>query len=254
MFRKSEKSRDSDRSEGNCLPDRAAPARIGKMNEAAWLFGILLCSLGVALCTKAGFGLSMIAAPAYILHRRLVLLSPFFTQGTCEYLWQGILLIVMCLGIRRFRLRYLLSFATGVLFGFSLDFWLRLLGGGTVCPTLGSRILFFALGEGVTALAVAFYFRTSLPLQIYERLVTAFASCYHIPTDRMKLINDVAMLLLSLLLALTLNRSLDGVGLGTVVITAVNAPLIGLSGRLLDRFFRFDPRFPRLCACLAGEE
>ena len=141
-----------------------------------------------------------------------------------------------------------------VLFGFSLDFWLLLLGGGTVCPTLGSRILFFALGEGVTALAVAFYFRTSLPLQIYERLVTAFASCYHIPTDRMKLINDVAMLLLSLLLALTLNRSLDGVGLGTVVITAVNAPLIGLSGRLLDRFFRFDPRFPRLCACLAGEE
>jgi len=58
--------------------------KIGKMNEAAWLLGILLCSLGVSLCTKAGFGLSMIAAPPYILHLKLSLLSPFFTQGSAN--------------------------------------------------------------------------------------------------------------------------------------------------------------------------
>ena len=78
---------------------------MARMNEAAWLFGILLCSLGVALCTKAGLGLSMIAAPPYILHRALISISPIFTQGTCEYLWQGFLLFVMCLILRRFRLR-----------------------------------------------------------------------------------------------------------------------------------------------------
>lgn len=225
--------------------------KIGKMNEAAWLLGIILCSLGVALCTKAGFGLSMIAAPAYILHLKLVSFSAFFTQGTCEYLWQGFLLIVMCIGVQRFRIKYLLAFVTGILFGCSLDMWLSVFGGGTVYASMAGRILCFALGEAVTALAVAFYFRTSLPLQIYELIVTEFADRYHIVNDGMKLINDVTMLAVSVMLALLLNGVLDGIGIGTLIITGVNAVLIGLFGKLLDRFFSFEPKFPRLCRALS---
>lgn len=229
--------------------------KIGKMNEAAWLLGILLCSLGVSLCTKAGFGLSMIAAPPYILHLKLSLLSPFFTQGVCEYLWQGLLLVVMCLGIGRFRLKYLLAFGTGVLFGFALDGWFLLFGGNGVCESMLLRILLFTLGETVTALAVAFYFRTGMPLQIYELVVTEFSRRYGIDETIMKRINDVAMLLLSVGLALLLHRSLQGIGVGTVIITAVNAVLIGRFGKLLDRLFTFEPRFPRLVKLLGlGEE
>lgn len=226
--------------------------RIGRMNEAAWALGILLCSLGVCLCTKAGFGLSMIAAPAYILHCKLSSLSAFFTQGACEYLWQGVLLAVMCLGVGRFRVRYLLSFVTGLLFGFALDGWLFLFGGNAVYASLGGRILAFVLGELVTALAVAFYFRTAWPKQIYELLVTEVADRYRLPTARVKWGNDLSMLVLSLGLAWLLNRSLDGIGIGTLVITAVNALLIGLFGRLLDRWFDFSPRFPCLTKFLSG--
>ncbi len=224
--------------------------KLGKMNEAAWLLGIVLCSLGVAMCTKAGFGLSMIAAPAYILHLRLVKISSFFTQGTCEYLWQGFLLIIMCIGVQRFKPRYLLAFLTGIFFGFSLDFWLLVFGGGAVYSSLALRIVFFALGELVTAAAVAFYFRTTLPLQIYELIVTEFADRYRLSNDKMKLINDVAMLFISVVMALLLNRSLAGIGIGTLVITAVNAVLIGMWGRVYDRFFSFEPRFPKICEAL----
>ena len=35
--------------------------KIEKMNEIAWPLGIIFCALGVALCTKASFGLSIIA-------------------------------------------------------------------------------------------------------------------------------------------------------------------------------------------------
>lgn len=49
-----------------------------KMNEAAWLLGIVFCALGVCLLTKAGFGLSMVSAAAYILHLRVVQFLPFF--------------------------------------------------------------------------------------------------------------------------------------------------------------------------------
>lgn len=95
--------------------------KIRKMNEISWLLGIVLCTLGVCLCTKANFGLSMIAAPPYIIHLRMVKLFPWYSQGTSEYLWQGILLIVLCIAVRRFRVRYLFSFLTAFLSGNMLD-------------------------------------------------------------------------------------------------------------------------------------
>ena len=58
--------------------------KISKMGELAWLIGTALCALGVAFCTKANFGLSMVAAPPYILHVALSKFSTFFTHGTVE--------------------------------------------------------------------------------------------------------------------------------------------------------------------------
>ena len=98
--------------------------KIGKMNEAAWVIGIVVCALGVALCTKADFGLSMIAAPPFIFHYALRGVFPWFSQGTAEYVWQGVLLLLMCLAVRRFRWRYLLSFGTAVIAGLCIDGWL----------------------------------------------------------------------------------------------------------------------------------
>ncbi|MBE6637781.1 MAG: hypothetical protein E7618_08285 [Ruminococcaceae bacterium] len=227
--------------------------KIKKMNEWAWVFGVLLCSLGVALCTKAGFGLSMIAAPAYVLHVKLSTVSSFFTQGACEYLWQGLLLVLMCLGIQRFRYRYLFAFVTAILSGLAIDGWLFVLGGSSVPASLLMRIVFFVLGELITSLAVALYFRTTWPLQIYELLVAEISDRFAFPIGRVKLINDMAMLTISVALALGLNHSLDGIGIGTVIIALVNAFLIGLFGRLLDRFFTFETRTPRLTAFLAGK-
>jgi len=161
----------------------------------------------------------------------------------------------MCCGIGRFRLKYLLAFGTGVLFGFALDGWFLLLGGNGVCASMPLRVLLFTLGETVTALAVAFYFRTGLPLQIYELVVTEISRRYGIREDKTKRINDVVMLVLSVGLALLLHRSLQGIGVGTVIITAVNAVLIGRFGKLLDRLFTFEPRFPRLVKLLGlGEK
>ena len=54
------------------------------------------------------------------------------------------------------------------------------------------------------------------------------------------------MLVVSIGLALILNHSFKGIGIGTVIITAVNAFLIGGFGKLLDKYFSFDPRFPKL--------
>lgn len=216
------------------------------MSEVSWLLGIIFCSLGVALCTKASFGLSMIAAAPYIIHIKMINFFPWYTQGTSEYIWQGILLVVMCIAVRRFKWRYLLSFAAAVIFGSAVDMWLRILGGNGAYVSLAARIAAFVLGELFTALAVAFYFRTYMPLQMYELVVVEIADKYGFDKDKTKLANDIVMLAVSVVFALSLNRSLEGLGIGTVVITLVNAALIRFFGNLIDRLFVFTPRFEKL--------
>lgn len=220
--------------------------KIKKMNEAAWLFGILFCAVGVSLSAKADFGLSMVAAPAYILHLKLSAFLPWFTHGTSEYVWQFLLLILTCLIVRRFRVKYLFSFVTSFLFGITLDGWYLLIGGNAPFETMPARIAAFAGGLICTAFAIAFFFRTGLPLEIYELTVSEIAKRYKLPTDRVKFWYDVAMLLTSLLFAFVLMHGFEGVGIGTVITTLINAPLIALCGKILDRFFTFEPRFPRL--------
>ena len=225
--------------------------KIGGMNELAWVIGIAGCALGVCLCTKADFGLSMIAAPPYIFHVALRDRLPWFTQGTSEYLWQGVLLLFMCIITSRFRWRYLLSFGTAVISGLCIDFWFLLLGGNGAYSSLWMRIAAFVFGAGFTSLSIAFVFRTSLPIAIYELLVREISHRFRRDINRVKMANDIVMLLLSAGLAFALTGGFHGFGPGTILITFINAPLIAFFGKLIDRCFDFSPRFPRLTRMLS---
>ena len=219
--------------------------KITKMNELAWVFGTLFCALGVALCTKANFGLSMIAAPAYIIHVFMGNFFPWYTQGTSEYIWQAVLLIILCIIVMRFRVKYLLTFLCAVIFGLAVDGFLFLLGGGGQYESMVVRIAAFAFGELITAVAIAFNFRTSLPLPVYELVVSEISKRYNLSINKVKQANDIIMLAISVILAFALNRSFAGIGIGTIIITVINAPLIAAIGKLLDKFCDFSPRFPK---------
>lgn len=219
--------------------------KISKMNEAAWVLGVILCTLGIALCTKAGLGLSMIAAPVYIIHLKMVSFFSWYTQGTSEYIFQGFLLILTCIICRRFKLKYILSFITAVASGFALDGWFFLFGGNGVVSSMPLRFVLFILGVAITSLSIAFYFRTDLPIQAYELLVSEISDKFGFNKNKVKQANDACYFFGSIILALLLNHSLQGVGLGTIFITIVNAPLIAFFGKLLDKVFIFDHAFKR---------
>ena len=208
-----------------------------RRNILFWLAGLILCALGLSLCTKSALGLSMIGAIPYILHLWLRDAFPWFTQGVAEYVWEAALLLIMCLIVRRFRAKYLLSFGTAVLSGLCIDGWLMMLGGNGAYESMAVRVIAFAAGVIITALAIACFFRTSLPLQVYELTVTEIADRYGKDKNKVKMGFDLSMLALAVALALLLTGGLNGVGAGTVIITLVNAPLIALFGKLLDKLF-----------------
>lgn len=217
--------------------------KIGKMNEAAWVLAILICTLGVVLCIKADFGVSMIAAPAVILQKWLSGFLPWVTNGMCEYAVQGIVLMIMCVAVWRFRPRFLLSFATAVICGFSIDMWVWIFGGNGAYEELWMRIVAFVLGELTTAIGIAFFFRTTLPIQTYELFVCEIADKFKLDKNKVKMAFDISFFVISAAMSLLLTGGFNGFGIGTVIITLVNAPLIALFGKLLDKLFEFDSLF-----------
>lgn len=94
--------------------------------ELAYVFGIVFIAWGVVLMEKADFGVSMVVAPAYLLYRLLSPAWSFVTFGMAEYCLQAVLLLAMCLLLRRFRVSYLFSFVTAVVYGFVLDAFMLL--------------------------------------------------------------------------------------------------------------------------------
>lgn len=215
------------------------------MNEAAWLLSAVLCALGVTLCTKAGFGLSMIAAPSYIIHVAVSKYVPWYSQGTSEYIWQAVILVVLCCAVKKIRFRYFLCFFTSVFFGFCIDGWIWVFGGNGVFEAMDARIISFVFGELITALSVAFVFKTYLPPQMCDAVVVECSRTYRIEISKVKLFCDLMFFVLSFGLSLLLTGGFVGVGIGTVIITLINSHLIKFFGKMLDKIFVFDPLFQK---------
>lgn len=221
--------------------------------EAAYLFGILFMALGVASVSCSNFGYSMIVAPVYLIYTKL---GGILSFGTVEYLFQGMLLIFMCILIGRFRWQYLLSFVTAVLYGYTFDLALWVMG-HIPAGTLSVRILLFLFGTMCISVSVMLFVRTYLAPEVYELFVREFAAIRKKEFGRVKLAYDCISCVFSIVLSTLLfgvgvfgnftvsaffdavlsGYILEGIGIGTVVAALVNGPLITLCGKWFDGHF-----------------
>lgn len=239
--------------------------KIAKTSELMWLLGVIFVSLGVAVCSKSNLGVSMIAAPQFVIYDAIAPLWDGFSVGMTGYLFQGLLLVIMCVALRRFDPRFLLSFGVAVAYGYMLNLFLFLLGGFSA-ETVVSRWITLIVGDIFTALGVAFFFRTYMPLQVFELFVAEIATKFKKNVNKTKMVFDLTLLAFSIVLALVLfadDGGLDlkalatsdfhSIGLGTLVTTLINSPLIALMGRLIDLVFDPTPLFPKLKTCIGRD-
>ena len=126
-------------------------------------------------------------------------------------------------------------------------------------------VLYLLLGAGIAcvSLGVTFFFRTYLPMEVYELFVAETAKRFDLRTEKMKLYYDLSQLAITLTLAFTLFDPSDfdwrgiyatayhSLGPGTVLATFLNAPLIALFGKAADRLFGYGALFPGLKKHLA---
>ena len=210
--------------------------------ELAYAVGLAILALGTALTVYGNFGISMVVAPAYILHLKMAELWPFFSFGVAEYAVQALILALMVLLLRKARWTYLLSFVSAVLYGTILD------GGGELTALLPKdsmalRIVVYLLGAGMCVAGISLLFRSYLPPAAYELFVKELAKRLKKPDHVLKTVYDCASCVLAVVLSLVFFGRLEGVGIGTVLCALCYGALIRLCTKLSDRFWVFKDRF-----------
>ena len=213
--------------------------------ELAYLLGLAALALGAALMAKANFGMSMVVAPAYLLHLHLSQSLPFFSFGMAEYILQAILLLALSLFMRKGKLLYLLALGTAVFYGLLLDGAMALLA---LVPQAGlpGRILFYLSGLLCCAAGVSMLFHSYLPPEAYELVVKEIAAKYGLAVHKCKTVYDCCSCLLAIVLSFSFFGPWQfvGVKLGTVLCALLNGWLIGRWSAFLEKRFVFQDKLP----------
>ena len=211
--------------------------------EIAFVVSLLLLALGTALMVRGDFGVSMVTAPAYVLHLKISQVFPFYTFGVAEYSTQMLALLLMVLLVRRLKFGYLLTFATAIVYGGLMDTAITVIN---LIPADGvlMRVALYIPGLLICSAAIALILRSYFPPAAYELFVKETSAKWKKPLKTVKTVYDCVSLVIAVALSLIFFGKLEGVGVGTVVSAFVNGTLIHLFGRLYDRLFTFTDRFP----------
>ena len=215
-------------------------------SELSYITGMLLLPLGIVFMEKANLGLSTVAAPAYLLYRKISPVLSFYTFGISEFFLQVLVLIVMVCILKKFRLPFLFSFITTFLFSRVLDFYM-LIFPFPAPETLFLRIVFFAIGDILSLIGVCFFFRTYISPEVYDIFVRDLALHFNIPISRFKTGFDCVFAAIGITLSFSFYGfwQFEGVKIGTLFCAVFNGTIIGWIGALLDRYFDFPARWAK---------
>lgn len=224
-------------------------------SETVYFAGIVLLALAVAMLTAADFGISMIVAPAYILSVK----TGFLSFGQAEYVIQAVLFLAFCAVMKRFRVVYLSSFLTCLVYGAVLDLWrlVPLFDPNVTAPgSMGMplRIFMFVAGILITAFSVACFFKTYLYPQVYDFFVKGVSTKYHLNRAIFKTVFDLSCLALGCVMTLVFFGDFVGIRLGTLFMALINGTVIGFFDKLIDRVFEIEPWLARFAGEFSLEE
>ena len=213
--------------------------------EIAYLLGLLILALGTAFMERADFGVSMVVAPAYLIHLKVTEVLPFFSFGMAEYTLQAVVILAMILILRRIKLSYFFSFVTAVLYGLTLDGAMALIA---LLPegSFGVKLGWFLFGMLLCSIGVSLLFPTYISPEAYELFVKEISAKLQRDIHKCKTAYDCVSCLIAILLSFLFFGfgHFEGVKLGTIFCALVNGSLIGRCTAWFEKRWDFQDGLP----------
>lgn len=210
----------------------------------------MILAFAVNLMSMANLGMSMIVCPAYIISEKF----DFLTYGQAEYLIATMVFIIFCLVMKRFKISYLLSYLTGILYALFSDLIKILVPifNQNLTISMNMKIGYFFIGMILSGLAVALFYKTYLYPQVYDFFIKVVAQKYQISIKIFKTCFDCSFLIISFIISYVLFGKLVGIGIGTVIMAFCNGVMIEQFQKIIDQYFVCIPYFEKLETYLEG--
>lgn len=210
--------------------------------EIAYFLGLALLAFGTALTVYGNLGISMVVAPAYILHLFLSQFLPFFSFGVAEYVLQALVLLALILILRKPKLSYLLSFGATIFYGICLDSAMMLTA--LLPVNIYLQIAVYLIGAFICCGALALLFSSYLPPEAYELFSKEISAKFHKPVHTIVNFYNLGSLLISMILSLVFFGKIQGIGIGTVACAFLYGFIIRFFQNGYDKLFCFTDKFP----------
>ena len=213
--------------------------------ELAYLIGIIILAFGSAFMEKADFGMSMVVAPAYLLHLKISEYLPFYTFGMSEYVLQIFVLIALALIMGKFKKGYLFSFLTAVFYGTVLDLSIKLVSFLPLMDMPG-RFLYYFIGIGCCAVGISLLFHTYIPPEAYDLFVKELAEKTGKDINKVKTVYDICSCTVGVILSFLFYGfgHFVGVKAGTIFCALINGWLISQCSKFFESRFIFEDKLP----------
>ena len=214
-------------------------------SELAYLIGIIVLAFGSAFMEKADFGMSMVVAPAYLLHLKISEYLPFYSFGMSEYVLQIFVLIALALVMGKFKKGYLFSFVTAVFYGNVLDLSMKLLNHLPLYGLAG-RFLYYFIGISCCAVGISLLFHTYIAPEAYDLFVKEIAARTGKDINKVKTIYDICSCTVGVIMSFLFYGfgHFVGVKAGTIFCALVNEWLISLCSKFFESRFEFQDKLP----------
>jgi len=219
--------------------------------------GLFLVALGVALSVISNLGTSPLSCPAYVMSGTWGL-----TVGNWTIIINMLYLVVQVAVFRKnFKAKYLMQILATVVFGYMIDLsmqmfqWLQ-------PDTLTIRLVLIVLACAVTALGVSIEVIARAWMLSAEMTVYAISKTFQKPFDKVKVVMDCSLVVISMLTAFVMYGNFFGfgeytgivdvllgntsgvvIGLGTILMAFLAGGLMRftdpLADRMMDRIIDF---------------
>ncbi len=176
-----------------------------------FIVGLFIMAVGVTLSVKANLGVSPISCIPYVYSLKYPL-----TLGQTTIIMNVVLILFQIALLRRnYQLFQLIQFPVVFLFGFFIDFTMRLLSWMQPAHYFGQAFICL-LGCVVLALGVFFEVKAKLTYLPGEGLAMAITKTFNVEFGKAKIGTDSSMVIIGLISSFVFLYSLEGIREGTV--------------------------------------
>lgn len=196
------------------------------------VIGLFIAAIGVAVTKKGELGVSPISSVANVVSLKFTAL----TLGNWLIIWNCVLIIGQILILRKkFQLIQLLQVPVSFLFGYFTDFGVWLLSFIDV-DFYAARIAMVLMGTVILGFGISLSVIANVIMNSGEAFVKAVADTIHKNFGNIKILFDIACVILSVILSLIFfEMKIEGTREGTIIAALFTGSVIKFFLRLLEK-------------------